>query len=130
MFTTSRPWLALLAANLLAGLALAQAPPAGEKVPPPLPPPTPLAETPPPADAVAATVNGQAIPEVAVFRGLMRVNPTFRTQARKEVLNYLVDNVVVDQYLTQLKIQVEPKEVDEHVDKIKNEAKKTGQDYA
>ena len=128
MFAKPRPRVAGLALVLLAGLTLSHAR-SQDKVPPPAPPPIPLADTPPPADAVAATINGQPIPELSVFRGLQRVNPKFRDKARKDVLNYLVDNVVVDQYLTQLKIQVEPKDLDASIAKIKGEAAKTGQDF-
>jgi peptidyl-prolyl cis-trans isomerase C len=125
----SRPWPVLLSLTLCGGLAMAQGPPAGEQIPPPAPPPVPKAETPPPADAVAAVVNGQPIPELAVFRGLLRVAPQFREKARPEVLNYLIDNVIIDQYLAQLKIAVEPKEVDENIERIKGEAQKAGQDF-
>ena len=48
---------------------------------------------------------------------------------RKDVVNYLVDNMLVDQYLTQLKIPVEPKELDERVSQIKNESKKSGMEF-
>jgi peptidyl-prolyl cis-trans isomerase C len=119
----------LLAFNLVGGLALAQAPKSGETIPPPKAPPVPIVDTPPPADAIAAVVNGQPIMEMAVFRGLLGVNPQLRDKARPEVINYLVDNVVVDQYLTQLKIDVPAKDVDEHLERIKTEAKKGGQDF-
>lgn len=122
MMVRSRSWLVGGALLLVGGWALAQAPA-------PAPTPTPMAETPPPATAVAATVNGQPIPELAVFRGLQRVNPKLREQARKDVLNYLIDNLVVDQYLAQLKVQVDAKDVDAQLDKIKAEAKKTSQDF-
>ena len=84
--------------------------------------PPPKAEPPPARDLVAARVNGQVIPELAVYRGLMRVPPQKHAEARKDVLNYLIDNTIVDQYLLQLKIQVDAKEIDEHIDKIKKEA--------
>jgi parvulin-like peptidyl-prolyl isomerase len=128
MFSKVRFWPILLSVNLVGSLALAQDPQAGEKIPPPIPPPTPLAEKAPPADAVAAVVNGQSIFELAVFRGLLRVHPDHRDKVRPEVLNYLIDNMVVDQYLTQLKIDVPVKDVDIHVDKIRAEAKKAGKE--
>ena len=136
MFAKLRLWPLLMSVILFGGVAMAQTPPAGEKIPPPtgekIPPPAPtpvpMVETPPPADAVAAVVNGQPISELAVFRGLLRVNPQHRDKARPEVVNYLVDNVVVDQYLTQLKIEVQPKEIDDYLEKMKVEAKKVGQD--
>lgn len=84
--------------------------------------PAPKVEPPPPRDQVAARVNGQAIPELAVYRGSMRVPAARRDETRKDVLNYLIDNTIIDQYLLQLKIPVEAKEVDEHIEKIKKEA--------
>lgn len=86
----------------------------------------------PPAPAptvIAATVNGQDIQELAVFRGLLNRPPEKWKAARKEVLDYLIDNLLVDQYLSQLKIQVEPKEIDERLKQIKDEALKLGQDF-
>jgi peptidyl-prolyl cis-trans isomerase C len=129
MLTKFRIWLVLLAVILLGGLAVAQTEATGDKVPPPAPTPVPKAETPPPADAVAAVVNGEPIPEIAVFRGLLRVNPQIRDKARAEVVTFLVDNLVVDQYLRQLKVEVAAKEVEAHVQKIKDEAKKANQEF-
>jgi peptidyl-prolyl cis-trans isomerase C len=117
MFARSRLTFTGCALLLLAGLVVAQ---------PPLPPlsgQSAKTDPPPPArDVVAARVNGQAIPELAVHRGLMRVPAQRRDEARKDVLNYLIDNAIVDQYLLQLKIAVEPREIDEHVEKVKKEA--------
>ena len=84
-------------------------------------PPPKLVEPPPARDVVAARVNGQAIPELAVYRGLTRVDPQRREEVRKDVLNYLIDNTIVDQYLLQLKIQVDGKEVEDLLLKIKME---------
>lgn len=97
----------------------------------PTPPPKKDAEPPPPpaANIVAATVNGQAIPELAVYRGLLREDPAKWATARKDVVNYLVDNLLVDQYLTQLKIAVEAKDIEERVVQIKAEAKKSGMEF-
>src|SRR6266478_2845367 len=72
----------------------------------------------------AATVNGQPVTEVAVQRGLKRVPPAEHAKARPEILNYLIDNVLIDQYLTAQKIAVDPKEVEARVAEIKNEVKK------
>jgi peptidyl-prolyl cis-trans isomerase C len=134
MFARLRFWPIALTVNLLTGVALAQTtPPAktgGNPVPPPAATPAPLTEAPPSPDAVAAVVNGQTIPELAVFRGLLRVTPAQRDRARAEVLNFLIDTAVVDQYLTQLKIQVDAKEIEEHLQRIKDEAKKAGQEYS
>src|SRR5438132_307218 len=99
------------------------------QAPPPNDPPAPKEPVPPPASAVAATVNGQVVPELAVFRGLIRANPKQRDEAAKEILNYLIDNVLIDQYLTQLKIQVDAKDVDQRIEQIIVEAKKDKQDF-
>jgi peptidyl-prolyl cis-trans isomerase C len=89
------------------------------------------AELPPPpaANVLAATVNGQPIAELAVFRGLLREDPKRWSAVRKDVLNYLIDNLLVDQYLTQLKIPVDAKEVEERVSQIKAEAKKSDMEF-
>ncbi len=128
MFAKLRFWPILMAFNVVGGLALAQAPQTGEPIPAPKAPP--IVDKPPPADAVAAVVNGQPIMEMAVYRGLLRVPMLDRDNVRPEVVHYLIDNVVVDQYLTQLKIDVPAKEVDTNLERIKAEAKKGGQDYA
>jgi parvulin-like peptidyl-prolyl isomerase len=69
---------------------------------------------------VAATVNGESISEVAVQRGLKRVPPDKHAEARPEVLEFLVDNALIEQNLKQLAIPVEKKEIDSMIDKIKN----------
>ena len=75
----------------------------------------------------AATVNGQPITELAVQRGLKRVPPAQQAEARQEILDYLVDNVLLDQYLQQLHVEVPPKEVDNRLEEIRNEIKRGGQ---
>jgi peptidyl-prolyl cis-trans isomerase C len=82
----------------------------------------PPAATAPPA--VAATVNGQPVPEVAVQRGLKRVPPAEHAKARTEILNYLIDNALLDQHLAGQKIPVDVKEVDARVGEIQAEVKK------
>jgi peptidyl-prolyl cis-trans isomerase C len=89
----------------------------------------PIAAPAPAATAVAATVNGQPVPEVAVQRGLKRVPPAEHAKARPEILNYLIDNVILDQYLAGQKIPLDIKEVDARVGEIQSEIKKHGQDY-
>jgi peptidyl-prolyl cis-trans isomerase C len=86
---------------------------------------TSAAQQPPPA----ATVNGQPVTEVAVQRGLKRVPADEHAKARPEILNYLIDNVLIDQYLGGQKIPVDPKEVEARVTDIQTEVKKHGQDY-
>ena len=104
--------------TLLAQAPAIQPPPKDAELPPP-----------PPANLLAATVNGQPIPEIAVFRGLLREDPKRWPLVRKDVLNYLIDNLLVDQYLTQLKMPVDSRELEERVEVIKGEAKKSGMEF-
>jgi len=93
---------------------------------------TPAAKEPAAADknAVAVTVNGHAIYEAAVQRSLQRVPPEERANARAEVIQFLIDNAVIDQYLEALKVTVEAKEVDSRITEFKEELKQQKQDYA
>lgn len=77
----------------------------------------------------AATVNGQTIPQAAVERALERFDESERTKARAEVLDFLIDNMLIDQYLAQQKINVEQKEIDARLAEIKKEIEKNGQTY-
>jgi peptidyl-prolyl cis-trans isomerase C len=88
-------------------------------------PPAPAPQLPPPpANAVAATVNGQAVSEVAVYRALKRVPPDKQTQARPEIIKFLIDNTLVDQYLFQQKVIVDPKVVEAKLNEVREELKK------
>jgi peptidyl-prolyl cis-trans isomerase C len=78
---------------------------------------------------VAATVNGQPIPEVALQRGLKRVPAAKQAEARKEILAYLIDNVLLDQYLLQLRIEVDKEEIDTRMGQLREEIKKEGQTF-
>jgi peptidyl-prolyl cis-trans isomerase C len=111
----SRPWLATLIAGWVVLPALAQQKTAT------LPPP---AAATPAANAVAATVNGQPILEAAVQRGLKRVPPSRHAEARPEILNYLIENALIDQYLLQMRIAIDPKEIDKKIELMKAEIKK------
>ena len=79
---------------------------------------------------VAAKINGQEIPEVAVYRALRQFPITEREVARKEILNHLVENFLIDQYLTALKISAESAEVEKLIAELKAELAKTMKDYA
>jgi parvulin-like peptidyl-prolyl isomerase len=142
------------AAAFVLGSAIATTASAQSVAPPATPPATPSATapakapvTPPattlPADAapmatkpeprptgIAAKVNGQEIPEVAVWRALRQFPKEEHEVARKEILNHLTENALIDQYLTALKMTVEPAEVDKLVTELKEELKKVGKDYA
>jgi peptidyl-prolyl cis-trans isomerase C len=102
----------------LLALALAGAPAAAQ----------PGAGSPPAAagDPTIATVNGQAITESALRRclRLQHVPPAREAEARPALLEFLIDNALIGQYLDQLKVKVEAKEVDARVETIRAELKK------
>ena len=79
-----------------------------------------------PAAAPAATVNGQEIPEVAVQRALKNVPADHRGEARGQIVNFLIENALIDQYLVQLQVNVEPKEVDAKVAQVREAVQKQG----
>jgi parvulin-like peptidyl-prolyl isomerase len=76
---------------------------------------------------IAATVNGQPITEKAVERGLRRLPADRQTQARNEILNFLIDTALVDQYLDQARIEIDPKDAETRLQEVKDEIKKSGQ---
>ncbi len=121
------PWLAALVLGWFGGTLAAQ-----EKgAPPPPPPPAnpaPAANPAAPAvpTGVASTVNGQPIPEVAVQRGLKRVPPDKQAEVRAEIIDFLIDNTLIDQYLIQQKVAVDPKEVEAKLKQVQEEMKKYG----
>ena len=121
MRALQRPWWAVV------GLTLSCLPAFAQNAPPPAP--TTPAQTAPAADAVAATVNGQPIPESAVQRGLKRVPPEKHAEARPKILNYLIDQVLLDQYLQQMNIAVDPKEIDKRIEELKQEQQKRSLDF-
>ncbi len=125
MRAMQRPGWAVLGLTLSCLPALAQTPPPAPSAPPPAP--TAPAAAP---NAVAATVNGQPILESAVQRGLHRVPPQKHTEARPQVLHYLIDLALLDQYLLQLHVAVDPKEVEKSVAEMKAELQKRNQDFA
>jgi len=108
----------LVLAVTLAGVPLLAQQPAGA----PQPLPAPQGGGVP--NGVAATVNGQPITEVAVQRGLKRVPPAEHAKARPEILEFLIDNALIEQNLQQRSIAVEKKEIDAMIDKIKAEIAK------
>jgi peptidyl-prolyl cis-trans isomerase C len=79
-----------------------------------------------PAATAAATVNGIAIPEIAVQRGLKRVPAERQADARPEIINYLIDNALIDQYLTQSQKPVAKEEIDARMKQVADEIRKSG----
>ena len=78
----------------------------------------------------AALVNGREIPEAAVERALRPVAHANREKARKEVINLLVENALVDHYLELFKVTVDPKEVDTQLAAFQKDVAEAKQEYA
>jgi peptidyl-prolyl cis-trans isomerase C len=139
MRSISRRAAAIFTATVLAASASAQAPATPATLPPATLPPATAGGTPavavsakpePRPAGIAAKVNGQEIPEVAVYRALRQFPTEERDIARKEILNHLVENYIIDQYLNALKMTAEPAEVDKLIDELKGELKKGNVDYS
>ncbi len=90
-----------------------------------LPPPPVKAPAPAPGDPVAK-VNAQVIPESAVQRcfRVKRVPPNREAEARPHIVEFLIDTALIDQYLAQLKVEPDKKEVDTRIEQIYAEIKK------
>ncbi len=82
------------------------------------------------APGKAATVNGEAIPLVAVERALRSVPPEHKTKVRKEVLNHLIDNTLMEQFLVQRKVAAAPEEVEARLKQVKDELKARGEEFS
>jgi parvulin-like peptidyl-prolyl isomerase len=140
---------ALVLGSALAAAASAQppgTPPASPPVTPPAAPGSPPGAaavgggvvptvTPAPRQEViptgnAATVNGHAIPEKAVYRALRQFPPQVQVEARKEIMAHLIDQALVDQYLTAIKVTVEDNEVEALLNELKAELVMAKKDYA
>jgi peptidyl-prolyl cis-trans isomerase C len=121
-----RPWFAGLLLGGLACTASAQVPakPTSAKVAERVSAPAANARS------VAVTVNGEEILEGSLQRFLRRVPPDRQTEARPAVINHLVENVLVDQYLQQSGVKTDPKEIDKKIDEMKDEIKKEKLEYA
>jgi peptidyl-prolyl cis-trans isomerase C len=117
MRNPTRPWLVAAVLGVACAPALAQQAPTSP-TPPSTPPARPI--------GIAATVNGQAIPEAAVARALRQVRPEQRAQARADVIDFLVTNVLIDQYLAQRNIPVDPREVEARFKQFRDEVEKKG----
>jgi peptidyl-prolyl cis-trans isomerase C len=78
---------------------------------------------------VAATVNGQPIPEIAVQRALKAVPPAKHAEARPEIVNFLVDNALLDQYVAAQGVNVEAKDVDARLVEMRKQLEKQKLEY-
>jgi peptidyl-prolyl cis-trans isomerase C len=121
-----RPWLATLLVGGLASPALAQAPVPARPVSAKERVPAPAAN----ARSVAVTVNGEPILEGAIQRALRRLPPDRHAESREPVLNLLVENTLIEQFLSQSGIKVDPAEVDKKLKEMKDEIVKEKLDYA
>jgi peptidyl-prolyl cis-trans isomerase C len=92
--------------------------------PRPASPPIAVVSPSPATAAVAATVNGQPISENAVRRALKRVEPEQQERARVAILDFLIDNALLDQYLEQRGVVVERKEVEAKLQQVRDDLKK------
>ncbi|MBX7104982.1 MAG: peptidylprolyl isomerase [Gemmataceae bacterium] len=90
---------------------------------------TPVQQVSATAVGPAVVVNGQAISEQAVQRALKRVPPAEHAKARPEIIDFLVDNLLVDQYLIAQKVNVTPAEVQARIGEIQAEMTKAKQDF-
>jgi peptidyl-prolyl cis-trans isomerase C len=93
--------------------------------------PAPAAPPQPPApNVVAATVNGQAIPALAVFRALQNVPPVKHAEARVEIVNFLIENALLDQFLKSQNIAIDAKAVDARIAEMQEQMKKQNLEFA
>src|SRR5262249_30476371 len=76
----------------------------------------------------AAVVNGEPIPETAVQRALRPVPKEHQAKARESVVNFLIDNLLIEQHLIKLKVPAPKDEVEARMQKIREEAAKNKQD--
>jgi peptidyl-prolyl cis-trans isomerase C len=155
MFKLTRAAAAALLGTSLAASAIAQppgsvpppAPPAVPAVPPLTPPgagsvPPPAALTPPAkvevrptgtaatvTTSLGATPMAQVIPEVAVYRALRQFPESAKEMARKEIINHLVENALIDHYLAAIGTKVEPAEVEKLINELKKELLQVKKDY-
>jgi parvulin-like peptidyl-prolyl isomerase len=117
------PWLATLLAGGLACAAAAQPATTTSRTTERVSAPASNAKT------VAVTVNGEQIYEGAIQRFLRRVPPDRQTEARPSVVDHLVDNVLVDQYIQQAGIKIEDKDIDKKIEEMKGEIKQQKLEY-
>ena len=79
---------------------------------------------------VAATVNGQPIPEKSLQAALRGVPPDKMAEARTEILNHFIDNTLLEQHMIQLRMEVQRAEVDKSIAEIKEQmGKAPGQSF-
>jgi peptidyl-prolyl cis-trans isomerase C len=113
------PWVAAAIAHLISAALLQGQAPA----------PSPPDQTTPSPTTIAAVVDDEPIPEMAVQRAMKRIPPSRQSEARPEILNFLIDNALIDHYLAKIPVVVEQKEIDAKMATIKEEIKKEGSSF-
>lgn len=106
---------AVFASMAVGGSVLAQAPTI----------PAPVA-----TEKAAAMVNGRPIPESMVERALKPVAKENRERARIDIVGFLIENALVDQYLELLKVAVDPKDVATQFETFKKDVADAKQNLA
>jgi peptidyl-prolyl cis-trans isomerase C len=74
-------------------------------------------------------VDDEPIPEMAIHRAMKRIPPARQAEARSEILNFLIDNTLIDHYLAKIPVVVDQKEIDAKMAVIKEEIKKEGSTF-
>jgi parvulin-like peptidyl-prolyl isomerase len=126
---------AVLGLALFGLTALAQTPPSAPKTTPAVPEKAPAPSAARPTaptvspTAVAATVNGEAIYEMAVQRALERCQPSRRAEVRSTVITELVGNLLIDQSLRSAGYKIATTEVDKRINEMKAELKKVNREF-
>jgi len=109
-------------------LSIVYPPAQAQNTAPPVTPAAPADFSAPAANAVAATVDGQPILEMAVYRALRPVPADKRGEARAEILNFLIENVLIDNYLKAQNVAADKKDIDMRIEEMRNQLKRQNQD--
>jgi peptidyl-prolyl cis-trans isomerase C len=122
MLRIPRFWLSLLVAGSLSLFAIAQQPV------PTAPPAQPTSVPGPRAwpTGTAATVNGEPLSEAAVQRALLSVPKDKQDQVRAEIVEDLIDQILMDQYLQQLNPKIDTAQADKQLEEIRKDIEKQG----
>jgi parvulin-like peptidyl-prolyl isomerase len=81
------------------------------------------------ASPVAATVNGQPIPEQSIERALKRIPKERQLEARPDILQHLIDNMLIDQYLQQGGVEITAQQVEAKIEEIRADISKEKQKF-
>lgn len=79
-------------------------------------------------DPPAATVNGEAIPEIMVRRALKNVPAEHAAKARAEILEFLISNVLIDQHVKPL-VKLTDQELADRMKLVREETQRMGKTF-